>query len=96
MAEEENTETNDNAEIRNKLIARLAVAGGLVAVLLGILAFFDYLASAPDESEAPVFSQPVPVAPKKEVSKPVLPADNPPEPPPPEKAEPVEPAKEAT
>ncbi len=93
MAQEESTEKNDNAEIRNKLIARLAVAGGLVAVLLGILAFFDYLASAPDESEAPVFSQPVPVAPKKEVSKPVLPADNPPEPPPPEKAEPIEPAK---
>lgn len=78
------------ADLRGKLAARLAVAGGMVAVLLGILAFFDYLASAPpDENEAPVFKQPVPVPPKKEVSKPVLPAENPPEPPPPEKVEPA-------
>lgn len=96
MAEQESTEKNDNAaDIRNKLIARLAVAGGLVAVLLGILAFFDYLASPSDEVEAPVFTQPVPVAPKKEVSKPVLPGENLPEPPAPEKAEAPEAAAKA-
>ena len=73
----------DNAgELRGTLIKRLAVAGGLVAVLLGVLAFFDYLASPPEEPEAPVFTQAVPVAPRKEVSQPVTPAENLPEPPP--------------
>lgn len=87
------TESEDNArELRGKLIARLAVAGVLVALLLGVLAFFDYLANPPDEAEQQVFTQPVPVAPKKEVTQPVTPAENLPEPPAPEKAEPpVEP-----
>lgn len=44
-------------DIRNKLITRLAVAAVLVAVLLGVLAFFDYLSTAPDESEGMVFYQ---------------------------------------
>lgn len=68
-------------EIRSKLLNRLAVAGGMVLSLLAILAFFDYLATPPDEPEARVFSRPVPVAPKKEVSQPVTPATNLPEPP---------------
>lgn len=87
------SESDDNArDLRGKLIARLAVAGVLVALLLGVLAFFDYLANPPDEAEQRVFTQPVPVAPKKEVSQPVTPAENLPEPPVPEKAEPpVEP-----
>lgn len=80
----EETITTANAEsvsdLRGTLIKRLAVAGVLVAILLGVLAFFDYLAS-PDEPEAEVFTQPVPVAPKKEVSQPVTPADDLPEPP---------------
>ncbi|HJV93108.1 MAG TPA: SPOR domain-containing protein [Azonexus sp.] len=72
----------DNAgELRGTLIKRLAVAGVLVAILLGVLAFFDYLATAPEEPEPQVFTQPVPVAPKKEVSQPVKPAENLPEPP---------------
>ena len=75
---------------RNKLLGRLAVAGVLVALLLGVLAFFDHLATAPDYSEEQVFTKPVPVAPKKEISQPVTPAEN--LAPPPEKAEvPVEP-----
>ncbi len=78
-------------EVRSKLLARLAVAGVLVAVLLGVLAFFDYLATAPDESEEQVFTQPVPVAPKKETSQPVTPAENLPAPPEPEKSGPAEP-----
>lgn len=87
------SESEDNArDLRSKLIARLAVAGVLVALLLGVLAFFDYLANPPDEAEPRVFTQPVPVAPKKEVSQPVTPAENLPEPPAPEKTElPVEP-----
>lgn len=87
------SEGDDNArDLRGKLIARLAVAGVLVALLLGVLAFFDYLANPPDEAEQRVFTQPVPVAPKKEVSQPVTPAENLPEPPAPEKTEPpVEP-----
>jgi DedD protein len=64
---------NNSAEMRGKLIKRLAVAGVLVASLLGMLAFFDYLATAPEESEAPVFPHPVPVAPRNEVSQPVTP-----------------------
>lgn len=83
------SENEDNAgELRGKLIGRLAMAGVLVALLLGVLAFFDYLANPPEEAEQQVFTQAVPVAPKKEVSQPVTPAENLPEPPVPEKAEP--------
>lgn len=92
-------------ELRGTLIRRLAVAGVLVAVLLGILAFFDYLVTPPEEPELPVFTQPVPVAPRKEVSQPVTPVDEPvpteaaqmpqptqpAEPPPPPVAEPAPP-----
>ena len=72
---------NNAGEIRGKLIKRLAVAGGLVASLLGMLAFFDYLATTPEEPEAPVFTRPVPVVPKKEVTQLVTPATDLPEPP---------------
>lgn len=83
MTEKSTTPENEDnaADLRGTLIKRLAVAGVLVAVLLGVLAFFDYLASPPEEPEAQVFTQPVPVAPKKEVSQPVTPAENLPEPP---------------
>ena len=83
MAERDGVPDSENnpGEIRGKLIKRLAVAGALVASLLGMLAFFDYLATAPEEPEAPVFTRPVPVVPKKEVSQPVTPATNLPEPP---------------
>ena len=69
------------SEIHGKLIKRLAFAGLLVAGLLGVLAFFDYLAVPPEESDVQVFTRPVPVAPKKEVSQPVTPAINLPPPP---------------
>ena len=69
------------AEIRSKLFNRLAVAGGLVASLLAVLAFFDYLAAPPDEEERMVYTRPVPVPPKKEISQPVTQASNLPEPP---------------
>lgn len=83
-------DTDGNAgDLRGQLVKRLAMAGVLVAILLGVLAFFDYLANPPDEAEQTVFTQPVPVAPKKEVSQPVKPADNLPEPPTTDKAEPV-------
>ena len=89
MAEQPEVSENEveSGEIRSKLVARLAVAGVLVALLLGVLAFFDYLAKVPDESEEQVFTQPVPVAPKKETSQPVTTAENLPTPPAPEKAE---------
>lgn len=78
----ENSEAETSAgDLRGTLIKRLAVAGVLVALLLGVLAFFDYLATTPEEPEPQVFRQPVPVAPKKEVSQPVKPAENLPEPP---------------
>lgn len=70
--------TDEHAgELRGTLIRRLVVAGVLVAVLLGILAFFDYLATPPEEPEMPVFTQAVPVAPRKEVSQPVTAAEEP-------------------
>ncbi len=69
------------AELRTTLIKRLAIAGVLVALLLGMLAFFDYLSAPPEEPEAPVFTEPVPVAPKKEVSQPVTPSQSLPAPP---------------
>ena len=89
MAEQTTESDNDSTagELRGQLVKRLAVAGVLVAILLGVLAFFDYLANPPDEAEPTVFTQPVPVAPKKEVSQPVTPTENLPEPPAPEKAE---------
>ena len=79
---QEMPEGDDNAaELRRKLVRRLAMAGVLVAVLLGVLAVFDYLATPPEEPDAPVFLQPVPVAPRKEVSQPVVSTENLPEPP---------------
>lgn len=96
MAEQPEVPGNVDAagDLRGKLIGRLAVAGVLVALLLGVLAFFDYLANPPDETEDRVFTKPVPVAPKKEVSQPVTPAEHLPEPPAPEKAEPPSPPED--
>jgi len=89
MAEQQTGQDNDNTagELRGQLVKRLAVAGVLVAMLLGVLAFFDYLANPPEDAEPVVFSKPVPVAPKKEMSQPVKPTENLPEPPAPEKTE---------
>ncbi|MDR2188442.1 MAG: SPOR domain-containing protein [Azonexus sp.] len=75
--DETTTDTDDDAELRGNLARRLLMAGVLVAVLLGVLAFFDHLASQPEEPEAPVFTEPVPVGPKKEVSQPVTPVEDP-------------------
>ena len=71
-------------ELRGQLVRRLGVAAGLVIFLLLTLAFFDYLASPSDDTDTPVFTQPVPVAPRKEVSQPVTNAQTVPEPPAPE------------
>lgn len=91
MAEQAETSENETGaqDLRGKLIARLAMAGGLVAVLLGVLAFFDHLANPPEEMEATVFTKPIPVAPRKEVSQPVTPTESLPEPPVPIPPEPV-------
>lgn len=89
MAEQSKEPDTDNlaGELRGQLAKRLAVAGVLVALLLGVLAFFDYLASPPEDAEPVVFTRPVPVAPQKAVSQPVTPTENLPEPPVPEKTE---------
>lgn len=68
-------------DMRNALARRLAVAGGLVAILLGLLGVFEHFSQAPEDDEAPVFTRPVPVAPKKLVTQPLTPADDLPEPP---------------
>lgn len=78
----EDSENEDSAgELRNKLIQRLAVAGVMVALLLGVLAFFDYLSTPQEEPDEPVFTSPVPVAPKKPLSQPVTTSNELPEPP---------------
>lgn len=68
------------SDLRGTLIKRLAVAGGLAALLLGILALFDHLASS-DEPETPVYTAPVSLPPKKEVTQPVKSVESLPEPP---------------
>ena len=93
MAEplENSANTEDAADdLRGKLLRRLAVAGVLVALLLGVLGLFDYLSNPPPDDELPVFTKPVPVAPRKEVSQPVKPNTDLPAPPP-EASAPVEP-----
>jgi len=50
------------AEQRSRIVKRLMFAALLVGLLLGLLAFFDYL-STTEEAEVPEFTEPVPVAP---------------------------------
>lgn len=61
-------------DVRAQLARRLAIAGTLVAVLLGLLAIFDRLSQPDDEDPVPVYTQPVPVAPPKLLTQPVTPA----------------------
>lgn len=63
-------------DIKRKLMRRVAFAGVLIAMLLGALAFVDYLGQPGEEtaSSGPTFTAPVPVA-KKEVTQPVKPAE---------------------
>lgn len=58
-------------QLRQKLLKRLGIAGAMALVLLGVLAFFDYLATRREEPPAKVFTKPVPVPPKKEVTQPL-------------------------
>lgn len=67
--------TVEDPDLRNQLAKRLAVAGGLVAILLGVLGLFDYFSQPAEEADLPVFTQPVPVAPRKMVTQPVTPAE---------------------
>lgn len=86
MADKDENETQD-VELQGLLAKRLLVAGALVGVLLATLAFFDYLATREEAPDPPVFTQPVPVPPKKAMSQPVTPVTD--LPPPPAPTEPV-------
>lgn len=68
---EKNTEL---IEARGQLVKRLAVAGALVAVLLGVLALFDRWSNMSDEAEEITYTKPVPVQPKRQVTQAVTPA----------------------
>lgn len=63
-------------DLKRKLVRRVAFAGVLIAMLLGALAFIDYLGRPADETldTGPTYSAPVPV-PKKEVTQPVKAAE---------------------
>lgn len=71
-----NPEMNGDDDLKRKLVRRVAFAGLLIALLLGALAFIDYLGQPGDDSadSGPTYTSPVPV-PKKEVSQPVKPAE---------------------
>ena len=72
--------TGDLSDIKRKLAWRMGVAGLMIVGLLGGLAVFDRL-SGPSETEpsnAPQFSEPVPVA-KKVQTQPLTPAEPTPE-----------------
>ena len=94
MAYPERAAPADDTELKRKLILRVLFAGLMIVLLLGVLAFLDYLGSRPDDPpqpSGPVFSSPVPV-PKKEVTQPLKPAEPVVSTPAPA---PAEPAKEA-
>lgn len=82
--------SDDSVELKRKLVKRMAVAGALIAALLGGLAVIDRLVEMDDEGDAgpPPITRPVPV-PQKEIAGPVTPSAPPaptpvapPEPPP--------------
>lgn len=66
--------SNESAELKRKLVKRMAVAGVLIAALLGSLAVIDRLGEmdADDEPAPPPITAPVPV-PQKEVTRPLTP-----------------------
>lgn len=69
------TRDEQESELRGKLLKRLGIAGVMVVVLLGVLAYFDRISGQREEAQPKVFTKPVPVAPKKEVSQPVKPTE---------------------
>jgi DedD protein len=77
MMTEKRAETASQVEpeLRAQLARRLAVAGTLVAVLLGVLALFDRFSQPAEEEEVTVYTRPVPVAPPKMLTQPVTPVE---------------------
>jgi DedD protein len=76
----DNSQTaNADDDLKRKLVLRVVFAGLLIATLLGVLAFIDHLGKPSEEvvASGPTFTAPVPVAPRKEVSQPVKPAESP-------------------
>ena len=66
-------DSEGSPELRSQLLRRVLVAGGLVAVLLAVLAAFEHFSQPADTPEVRVFTEPVPVAPRKLVTQPVTP-----------------------
>lgn len=84
MVKKDDTASNASesaTDLRGTLFKRLGVAGALVGLLLGVLAFFDYLVSSDEQPEAPIYTAPIPVPPKRDVTQPVKPVESLPEPP---------------
>lgn len=68
----------EDGDLKRKLVRRVAFAGALIAMLLGALAFIDYLGqpSVEEPVSGPTYTSPVPVG-KKEITQPVTPAESP-------------------
>jgi DedD protein len=76
----DNSQTaNADDDLKRKLVLRVVFAGFLIATLLGVLAFIDHLGKPSEDvvASGPTYTAPVPVAPRKEVSQPVKPAESP-------------------
>ena len=68
-------DADTTTELKRKLLWRMGFAGLMIAVLLGGLALFDFLMTPREfETDAEVFSKPVPVA-KKIPAQPLSPPD---------------------
>lgn len=93
MSDSQNSRAVPEDDLKRTLVRRVVLAGVMIAALLAVLAFIDYLGRPADETPAasgPTFNAPVPVA-RKDVSQQVKPADlTPPPPAPPSAATPAE------
>lgn len=83
MSDSQNSRAVPEDDLKRTLVRRVVLAGVMIAALLAVLAFIDYLGRPVDEApvaSGPTFNAPVPVA-RKDVSQQVKAADLAPPPP---------------
>ncbi len=77
MSDSQNSRAVPEDDLKRTLVRRVVLAGVMIAALLAVLAFIDYLGRPAEETpiaSGPTFNAPVPVA-RKDVSQQVKPAD---------------------